>query len=117
MAAPAKGSGWALFDSAIGRCGIAWSERGVVGVQLPEASDAETAGRVKRHVPRAGEAAPPPEIDRAVEALRALVAGDREADRALGAVPVDYERVPDFERRVYEALRTVPPGQTTSYGE
>jgi methylated-DNA-[protein]-cysteine S-methyltransferase len=27
--------GFALFDTAIGRCGIAWGERGIVGLQLP----------------------------------------------------------------------------------
>ena len=27
---------YALFDTAIGRCGIAWGSRGVIGVQLPE---------------------------------------------------------------------------------
>ena len=34
--------GYALFDTAIGRCGIAWSERGVLRVALPDASDAKT---------------------------------------------------------------------------
>ncbi len=28
--------GFALFETPIGRCGIAWGERGIVGVQLPE---------------------------------------------------------------------------------
>ena len=31
-----------LFDTAIGRCGIAWSERGIAGVQLPEPREPET---------------------------------------------------------------------------
>jgi len=31
-----------LFDTAIGRCSIAWSERGVAGVQLPEGREPET---------------------------------------------------------------------------
>jgi hypothetical protein len=29
---------FALFDTAIGRCGLAWGEHGIVGVQLPEAN-------------------------------------------------------------------------------
>ena len=37
--------GFAMFDSAIGRCGIAWSHAGVVGVQLPEAREIS-----KRHL-------------------------------------------------------------------
>ena len=27
--------GFTLFDTAIGQCGIAWGERGIVGLQLP----------------------------------------------------------------------------------
>ena len=37
-------SGFALFDTAIGRCGVAWGERGVAGVQLPEVGRAGNAG-------------------------------------------------------------------------
>ena len=40
--------GLALFDTALGRCGIAWSDRGVAGVQLPEASDDATVARLRR---------------------------------------------------------------------
>jgi len=40
--------GFLLFDTPIGRCGTAWGERGVLGVQLPEANDlgVEFAGRL-----------------------------------------------------------------------
>jgi len=31
------GRGYAVFDTAIGRCGIVWSDTGILGVQLPEA--------------------------------------------------------------------------------
>ena len=31
-----------LFDTAIGRCGIAWGAAGVIAVQLPEASEVKT---------------------------------------------------------------------------
>ena len=34
--------GWTLFDTAIGRRGIAWGERGIVAVQLPEADERST---------------------------------------------------------------------------
>src|SRR6476646_1586287 len=30
--------GFTLFDTAIGRCGVAWGGGGIVGVQLPEAT-------------------------------------------------------------------------------
>ncbi len=48
-----------------------------------------------------------------VQALRAYFAGDL---RALDAIPVATGGS-DFQRQVWAALRTIPPGATTSYGE
>ena len=33
------GRGYTIFDTAIGRCGIAWGPSGIIGVQLAEARD------------------------------------------------------------------------------
>ena len=30
--------GYAIFATAIGPCGVAWSQRGLVSIQLPEAT-------------------------------------------------------------------------------
>jgi methylated-DNA-[protein]-cysteine S-methyltransferase len=107
-------SGFALFDTAIGRCGIAWGERGVAGVQLPEAGEAETRARMLHRFPAAGEAAPPPEVHRAIERIVALLRGEA---GDLAGVALDMDHVPEFHRRVYEAARAIPPGQTLSYGD
>ncbi|MGE0641156.1 MAG: methylated-DNA--[protein]-cysteine S-methyltransferase [Thermoanaerobaculia bacterium] len=109
--------GWALFDTAIGRCGIAWSERGVTAVQLPEASDAETRGRVIRRTPRAREISPPTTVLEAIGGIVALLRGDRGPASELAYVALDFDRVPEFERSVYSVTRTVPPGETVTYGE
>jgi len=103
-----------LFDTAIGRCGIAWGARGVIGVQLPEGRELQTRARMLERVPDAREAPPPPEVQRAIDAIAALVRGEA---NDLSAVKLDMERVPPFHRRVYEAARTIPPGATLSYGE
>jgi len=34
--------GYTLFDTPLGRCGIAWNARGIAGLQLPEASESAT---------------------------------------------------------------------------
>ena len=34
----------------------------------------------------------------------------------LSGVPLDMDRVPSFERQVYELARRIPPGETVSYG-
>lgn len=106
--------GYTIFDTALGPCGIAWGERGVVGVQLPESTAAETRERLARHFPDARELCPPPEIRGAIEGIAALMAGERSD---LTDVALDMSSVPEFNRRVYEIARTIPAGATLTYGE
>ena len=103
-----------LFDTALGRCGITWTERGIVGVQLPEGSDDATRARLLRRRPNAREAAPDGEALRAIEGMTALLRGER-VD--LTDVAVDMEDVAPFHRRVLELARTIPVGRTSTYGE
>jgi methylated-DNA-[protein]-cysteine S-methyltransferase len=106
--------GFALFDTAIGSCGIAWGERGIVSVRLPDSNAAKMRTRLARRFPGAREQTPPPRIQVALDAITALLRGDP-AD--LSDIPLDWERVPPFERRVYEIARTIPPGATLRYGD
>src|SRR3954463_13614638 len=106
--------GFTLFDTSIGRCGIAWSERGIVGVQLPETRERETLGRLLKYYPDAIQGRPPPAIQHALDNIIALLAG---ASADLSAVALDMQHVPPFHRRVYEAARAIAPGETLSYGE
>ena len=106
--------GFALFDTAIGACGIAWSARGIAGVQLPEAGEGATRSRMQRRFAQVPEAPPPPQVQAACEAIRALLAGE---PRDLAELVLDYEGVPDFHRRVYEIARRIAPGHTRSYGD
>ena len=39
------GRAYAIFDTAIGRCGMVWSNSGVVAVQLPEAREIRSEER------------------------------------------------------------------------
>lgn len=105
--------GFALFDTAIGRCGIAWAAEGVLGVQLPEARELETRARLLRRFPGTPEAPPPPDIRRAQRGITALLRGEASD---LSFVSLDMQGVPPFHRRVYELARAIPPGATTSYG-
>jgi len=106
--------GFTLFDTAIGKCGIAWGERGIAGVQLPEADEQQTRERMLHRFPTASEAEPPPEVRRAVESIAALLRG-RSSD--LSSIALDMEGVPPFHRRVYEVARAIPPGKTLAYGD
>jgi methylated-DNA-[protein]-cysteine S-methyltransferase len=106
--------GFAVFETAIGPCGIAWGEKGVVGAGLPEGSAARVRARLSRRFPEAREVPPPAEVGRAIEGIVALMRGEA-AD--LSAVPLDMEGVPDFNRRVYAVALAIPAGSTMSYGE
>jgi methylated-DNA-[protein]-cysteine S-methyltransferase len=105
--------GFALFDTPIGRCGIAWSARGVVDVELPAARDELTRARLRKASPAAREAMPPPRVQQALEAIVAVLRGE---PRDLSAIPLDTHGVPTFDRQVYHVARTIPPGSTRSYG-
>lgn len=107
-------AGLALFDTAVGRCALAWSERGVAGVQLPEKSEAETFARMRKRFPDLREASPPPHVQRAVERIVVLLRGEASD---LSGISLDMDGVPPFSRRVYEVARTIPSGETVSYGE
>jgi O-6-methylguanine DNA methyltransferase len=106
--------GFAFFDTAIGRCGVAWTGRGIIGVQLPEDSDEATRAQMSRRFPDLVESVPPAQAQAAIMAMAALMAGD-EVD--LLSVPVDFDGVPAFHRLVYEALRATARGTTITYGE
>jgi methylated-DNA-[protein]-cysteine S-methyltransferase len=103
-----------LFDTAIGCCGIAWSERGVVAVELPGRDAAATRSRLLRRNPDAREGAPSAAAQSAIDGIVALLGGEA---RDLSHVTVDLEGVSDFNRRVYAVARGIRPGATLSYGE
>lgn len=109
-----QGLGYTLFDTAIGRCGIAWGGQGVVGVQLPLPKEAQTRTRLLHRCEGAEEMAPPPHIRDAILRMIALMNGQ---PRDLTDVVLDTAGVPDFNLRVYEIARGIVVGKTLSYGD
>jgi methylated-DNA-[protein]-cysteine S-methyltransferase len=54
------------------------------------------------------------QTQRVVKRLQAFAAGDCVA---LDGIKVDYGVVTDFQRKVLDACRAIPPGETLSYAE
>jgi methylated-DNA-[protein]-cysteine S-methyltransferase len=106
--------GFTLFDTPIGACGIVWGARGILGLQLPEVDEARARKRLRRRFPDATEAAPPPEVRRAIERIVALLSGE---NTDLSDVALDLERITPFQKQVYAITRKIPPGKTLTYGE
>ncbi|HEY4142123.1 MAG TPA: methylated-DNA--[protein]-cysteine S-methyltransferase [Pseudolabrys sp.] len=105
---------FAIFDTAIGFCGIVWGARGLTGVQLPKKDEASTRSRVQQRYPSAVEAAPLSQVQDAIDGIRALLKGE---PRDLTGIAIDNSRTPDFNAKVYAITRQVPPGKTITYGE
>ncbi|GAB3470517.1 methylated-DNA--[protein]-cysteine S-methyltransferase [Polaromonas eurypsychrophila] len=105
---------FALFDTAVGACGIAWGDAGICGMQLPEADAAQTRVRMGQRFPAAAEAAPGEAVQVAIGGIRAMLRGEA---HALDAIVFDMRGVPAFYQRVYAVARAIPPGQTLTYGE
>lgn len=108
------GRGYAIFDTAIGRCAAAWSDAGVLGVQLAEAREIDTRRRLYRLYPEARELAPPPNVGVAISAIAAALRGQA-CD--FSDITLDMEHISPFNRRVYDYARTIPRGETRTYQE
>jgi methylated-DNA-[protein]-cysteine S-methyltransferase len=106
--------GFCIFDTAIGPCGLAWGERGVVGVQLPEGDGEATRARMRRRVPGAPETQPPASMQAIAVRVAGLLSGQPDA---LLDVDLDMDNISPFHQRVYEITRAIPPGRTLTYGE
>jgi methylated-DNA-[protein]-cysteine S-methyltransferase len=106
--------GFTIFDTALGACGIAWGPDGIAAVRTPEAGEGDIRARLTRRFPNAREQAPPPEVARVIADIVALMRGEA---RDFGYVTLDLAATPAFNRRVYDIARTIPFGETRTYGE
>jgi AraC family transcriptional regulator of adaptative response/methylated-DNA-[protein]-cysteine methyltransferase len=104
---------WSLIDTALGRALVATTERGICAVELGE-DDATLEARLRKEFPQARlERVDAGRDDFLAPRLRAV------AD-ALAGLPgtVDIDLVGTvFQKRVWDALMRIPPGQTRSYAE
>jgi methylated-DNA-[protein]-cysteine S-methyltransferase len=106
------GRGYTIFDTALGRCGVAWSDAGVVGVQLPEAREIETLRRLFRLFPEARELQPSPDVENAIDGIVKMLRGQ---DGDLSDVALDVSDVSPIDQRVYDYVRSIPRGETRSH--
>lgn len=106
--------GYTLFDTAIGRCAVAWSGRGLACVLLPEPTIEATVAHLRARHPEAVAADPPAAIERAIGAMTALLNGVHADLRFVG---LDLDGHPELHRRVWAITREIPAGATMTYGE
>jgi methylated-DNA-[protein]-cysteine S-methyltransferase len=98
----------------MGACGIAWSERGITRLQLPERTEAATERRLMARSADSGLGVPPAPIQEAIAMLERYFAGER---IDFAPVALDLRGVGPFHRKIYDATRALGWGQTASYGD
>ena len=109
-----SGRAYSIFDTAIGRCGIAWSDSGIVGVQLPEAREIDTRRRLFQLYPEARETRPVPNVEAAIGRIVALLHGET---AVFTDVTLDMSGIHVFEQRAYQVTQRIPRGETLTYSE
>ncbi len=100
-----------IVPTALGRLLVAATDRGIAAVKLGD-SDRALAASLRAEYPEAI-------LERGAEPLAgwtALIARSLAEDVDLSAIPLDL-RATTFQRRVFEALRSIPRGETRSYAE
>jgi len=104
---------YAIFDTAGGFCGIAWSEAGISRFQLPTPTFTGTERLLLRRVPDARPAPSTPEVAETIAMVKRYFAGE---DVDFSGARLDLDGQSDLFRDIYTALRRVGWGQTTTYG-
>jgi methylated-DNA-[protein]-cysteine S-methyltransferase len=108
-----------VFPTRIGPIALVWraTTSALTHVELPAHADERAelvAARVASRASSPSVAEPPHGIAQIVASITRHFEGSLVT---FGDVTVDLDRAPPFHRRVYEALRRVPPGKTVTYGE
>lgn len=104
---------YVLFDTSIGRCGIAWSGHGITAVALPEPDDA-LIDYLGKFDDSSGD--PDDLATHAIQEIQALLEPGRAGSAAdFSSIPVVLD-VSEFDRAVYDVTRTIPRGSTLTYG-
>ncbi len=104
-----------LFDTALGRCGIAWHGSGILAVSFPEESDMETMSALQRRAPDAQIADSVPDDIASVIGLITDLFSGKKPD--LAGARLDMNGISPFEQGLYGLTRNIKPGEVRTYGE
>ncbi|RWA76180.1 methylated-DNA--[protein]-cysteine S-methyltransferase [Mesorhizobium sp.] len=107
-------AGHAVLETVIGFMGIAWSEKGLIRLCLPERSREAVERRLFRHGGVSSATEQPQWVVELIASIKAYAAGE---DVDFSGVAVDLDGVDDFRLAIYDAARELGFGETTTYGE
>lgn len=101
---------YATASTQLGRVIVAYTDAGVASIQFGD-SDAELVHRIADEFPRADLVA-----DNDSHPWLQVVLDYLNGERPHPDLPLDIQGTA-FQRRVWQAIRVIPPGETRSYGE
>jgi methylated-DNA-[protein]-cysteine S-methyltransferase len=102
-----------IFETAAGWCGIAWNDAGIVRFTLPTSSEESADRLLLRKLPEATRSVPTGDIGETIEAAKRYFAGEQ---IDFSAVRLDLGQQEAFFTRVYDTVRQLGWGETTTYG-
>ncbi len=105
---------YTTFETVTGICSIAWNEDASSNFQLPASNAEDIEIWRKRRVPNASPAAPDKHVQRVIDDCIRYFKGER---IDFSEIPIDLRNQSEFFAAIYAALRRVPYGQTTTYGD
>lgn len=104
----------AVRPTALGSIAVVWGDHGIVRTWFHAGTPEHARSQIGRAFPEATEvAAPSPGVADVLDDVAALLEGQ---PHDLRAAELDMRAIPEFDRRVYEVTRTIPPGSTMTYG-
>jgi methylated-DNA-[protein]-cysteine S-methyltransferase len=104
---------YTVFATRLGAVGIAWSDRGITRLQLPEASRSVTERRLRGRSQAAEAGEPPAQVRQAISQIERYLEGDA---TDFSAIELDLAGVGALHQEIYRALQRVGWGATTTYG-
>ncbi len=103
-----------VFETEGGFCGIAWTADGIVRFQLPTPEHDATERLLVRKLSHASPAEPPVDVAATIADVKRYFSGD---SVDFSSTRLDLSGQDDFFRDIYDALRRIGYGQTTTYGD
>jgi methylated-DNA-[protein]-cysteine S-methyltransferase len=102
-----------VFETAAGFAAIGWSDRGIASFVLPCSTRAAAERTLAKRWPGSEPGDPHPHVAEAIARVRRYFLGE---PVEFGDTPLDLDVTDPFFARVYEALRQIGWGRTTTYG-
>jgi methylated-DNA-[protein]-cysteine S-methyltransferase len=104
-------SGYQLFHTHLGVCGVAWHHSAIVQVLLSLETPQEAHGLLSV----SGEKIPPPSfVTHAIENIQFFI---EEKPISLRSIPISIDHLPPFTQSVLRACSLLPPGEICTYGD